>query len=374
MINSRDTLTLVAAIGRQASSNPVGQNTAGRNVGPVPYNYGQTYAPKTAVGMIEETHVFTPHLINQAKWGYARYNGPTFNPDQAPAYAASAMGICGLPGGQAQQTFPIVTFAGTDPPTNWGGTTANVTMAENYTALDNLQWTVGKHSFTFGGQVAWMLYNTFSATGGTTPITLAAASTETAGISKGSYTVASGTGMAYASFLIGQIDKGSFTDYSLHPEYGARFRAISPYVQDNWKVTPKLTLDLGLRWDYFPSVREVEQRCQLLRSHSTQPCDRLEWSPELYGQRRRHLQLLLAGQQLHEELWPARRRSLSARFQDRAPRQLRRHVYPRRRGGRECLDHGNTGLLGGSVFLVDQRSDHHAGASCRRFGRDSHPT
>jgi hypothetical protein len=257
LINSRDTLSLIAAIGRQASSNPVGQTTAGRNVGPVPFNYGQTYAPKTAVGIIEETHVFTEHLINQVKWGYARYNGPTFNPDQAPAYAATTMGLSGLPAGQAEQTFPIVTFAGTDPPTGWGGTTANITLAENYTALDNLQWTVGKHSFTFGGQIAWMLYNTFSATGGSTPITLAAAATETAGISKGSYTVASNTGLAYASFLIGQIDKGSFTDYSQHPEYGARFRAISPYVQDNWKVSSKLTFDLGLRWDYFPSVREA---------------------------------------------------------------------------------------------------------------------
>jgi len=123
--------------------------------------------------------------------------------------------------------------------------------------LDNVQWTVGKHSFTFGGQVAWLLYNTISATGGTTPITLANAVTETAGISAGSYTAASGTGNSYASFLIGQIDKGSFTDYSLHPEYGARFRAISPYVQDNWKLTSKLTLDLGLRYDYFPSVTEV---------------------------------------------------------------------------------------------------------------------
>jgi len=257
LINSRDTLSFIAAIGRQASSVPVGQTTSGRNVGPVPYNYGQAYAPKTAVGIIEETHVFTPHVINQAKWGYARYNGPTFNPNQAPAYAATAMGLSGLPAGQASETFPIVTFAGTNAPTNWGGTTANIVIAENYTAMDNLQWTVGKHSFTFGGQVAWMLYNTVSATGGTTPLTLANAVTETAGISKGSYTAASGTGNSYASFLIGQIDKGSFTDYSLHQGYGARFRAISPYVQDNWKISSKLTLDLGLRWDYFPSVREV---------------------------------------------------------------------------------------------------------------------
>jgi hypothetical protein len=260
-INSRDTLSMVAAIGRQASSNPVGQTTAGRNVGPVPYNYGQTYAPKTAVGVIEETHVFSPHLVNQLKWGYARYYGPTFNPNQAPAYAATKMGISGLPAGQAQQTFPIVTFAGTDAPTNWGGTAANVTTAENYTVLDNLQWTVGKHSFTFGGQTAWLLYNTIGDTGGTSPITLASAVTETAAINASSntkpvYAATSGTGLSYASFLLGQIDKGSFTDY-LQQEFGARFRAISPYIQDNWKVTQKLTLDLGLRYDYFPTVTEV---------------------------------------------------------------------------------------------------------------------
>jgi len=263
---SSDTVVFIFADGRQASSNPVGQTTSGRNVGPIPFNYGQTYAPKTAVGIIEETHIFTPHLINQIKWGYARYNGPTFNPDQAPAYAAEAttggMGLSNLPAGQAQQTFPIVAWgtAG-NPPTGWGGTTANVTLAENYTALDNLQWTVGKHNFTFGGQTAWMLYNTISATGGTTPLTLTNAVTETAGIastSTTSYTVAASTGMAYASFLIGQVDKGSLTDYSLHPGYGARFRAISPYIQDNWKVSSKLTLDLGLRGDYFPSVKEVK--------------------------------------------------------------------------------------------------------------------
>jgi hypothetical protein len=284
LVTSKDTLTLIAAIGRQASSNPVGQNTAGRNVGPVPFNYGQTYAPKTAVGIIEETHLFTPNLINQAKWGYARYNGPTFNPNQAPAYAATTMGIQGLPAGQAQQTFPIVPFSGTNAPTGWGGTIANVTIAENYTAMDNLQWTVGKHSITFGGQVAWMLYNTYSATGAgaTTPFVLAAAVTETAGFkTPGSYTVASGTGLAYASFLLGQIDttKGNnssgssftFTDYSAHPGYGARFRAISPYIQDNWKITPKLTLDLGLRYDYFPSVREVNDKASFFDPNLANP-------------------------------------------------------------------------------------------------------
>lgn len=255
VITSSDTLSVLGAVGRQASSVPVGQTTSGRNVGPVPYNYGQAYAPKTAVWEVEETHTFTPNLLNQLKWGYARYNGPTFNPADNPTYAASTMGLSGLPQGQAANMFPIVTFSGTNAPTNWNGATENRTVAANYTLLDNLQWNVGRHSITVGGQTAWMLYNVVNATGGSTPITLANAVTETAQLNN-AFKATSGTGLAYASFLIGEIDKGSFTQY-LQQEFGARFRAISPYVQDDWKVTPKLTLNLGLRYDFYPSVTDV---------------------------------------------------------------------------------------------------------------------
>jgi Carboxypeptidase regulatory-like domain len=255
VVSSKDTLTMLAAIGRQASRNPQSQTTAGRNVGPVPYNWGQTFAPKTAVGVIEETHIFTPNIVNQFKYGYARYNGPTFDADELPAYAASTMGIGNLPVGAAHDAFPITTFAGTNAPTNWAGNGPNVTIAENYTVLDNVQWVKANHTITIGGQIAWMLYNTVSATGGSTPLTLSNAVTETEGLNN-AFTAIANTGASYASFLIGQIDKPSFTTF-LHPVFGARFRAISPYIQDNWKVTNKLTLDLGVRYDFFPSVTEA---------------------------------------------------------------------------------------------------------------------
>jgi hypothetical protein len=275
-LTSKDTISAIGAVGRQASSVPVGQTTAGRNVGPVPYNWGQAYAPKTAVWILEETHVFTPNLINQLKWGYARYNGPTFTPDKGAKFAASALGIGGTPKGQATDNFPIVTFTGTNSPTGWGGTTENSTIAQNYSLLDNLQWNFGKHSLTFGGQIAWMLYNTASATNSTTPITLANANTETAqfadsNTSTSGFTMDNATGFSYASFLLGQIDKGSFTDYSLHPVYGARFRAISPWVQDDWKVNSKLTLNLGLRYDFFPTVREVNNIGSYFDPNATNP-------------------------------------------------------------------------------------------------------
>jgi hypothetical protein len=268
-MSQKDTFSAIAAIGRQASSVPVGQTTAGRNVGPVPYNYGQAYAPKTAVGIVEETHTFTPNIVNQIKYGYARYNGPTFDADQLPQYAATAMGISGLPPGPAQQAFPIVTFAGTNAPTGWAGAAPNVTLAENYTLLDNLQWVKGNHTLTIGGQVAWMQYNVINATGGTTPLTLAYAVTETARLNN-AFTAVSGTGLSYASYLIGQVDRASFTQY-LQQEFGARFRPISPYIQDNWKVNSKLTLDLGLRYDFYPSVTEVHDAMSYFDPNVTNP-------------------------------------------------------------------------------------------------------
>ncbi len=284
-INQKDTLSVLAAVGRQASSNPVGQTTAGRNVGPVPYNYGQTYAPKTAVGIIEETHIFSPNIVNQFKYGYARYNGPTFQPNNTPAYAASTQGITGLPAGQAAGAFPFVTFAGTNAPTNWSGATASVTIAENYTLLDNVQWNVGKHSFTFGGQIAWLLYQVVPDTGGSSPLTIANAVSETAGFnpsSNGSIAATANTGLSYASFLIGEIDKGSLTQ-NIVQEYGSRFRAISPYVQDNWKVSPKLTLDIGLRYDFFPSLREVHNNMSFFNPNLTNPATGLNGALQYTG-------------------------------------------------------------------------------------------
>ncbi len=255
VINSKNTLTLIGSFGRQASSVPVAQNTAGRNVGPIPYNYGQAYAPKTAVGVIEDTYVISPRLVNQVKYGYARYDGPTFNANQAPAYAAAAQGIGGLPGGQASASFPIVTFAGTNAPTNWGGTTANRVLAENYTLVDNVQYTLGRHSVTVGGQIAWLTYQNTPATTGITPLTLATAVTETAALNN-SFAATGNTGNSYASFLLGQIDSQKLTNYAVQ-EYGARERAISGYVQDNWKVGNRLTLDLGVRYDFFPPFHDV---------------------------------------------------------------------------------------------------------------------
>jgi hypothetical protein len=255
VISAKDVLTVIGAYGRQVSSSPVGSTSTTNNQGPQPYNYGQSYAPKTYVGVIQETHVFKPNLLNQFNYGFARYASLDYNVNETPKYAATTYGYTGAPAGQAAGAFPYVTFSGIDAPTSFAGYTAVWGIANSFELLDNLQWTLGKHSLTVGGMISWLQYANTPATGGSSPVNISNSVTETAGIQSNGSLISS-TGVAYASFLLGQADNVSFTQYAVATTY-ARFRPISPYVQDTWKVTGKLTLDFGVRYDFYPTYREA---------------------------------------------------------------------------------------------------------------------
>ena len=61
------------------------------------------------------------------------------------------------------------------------------------------------------------------------------------------------SGNAMASFLLG-APSGGQVDFNVFPIY--MWKYIAPWVQDDWKITRKLTLNLGLRWDFNRPLRE----------------------------------------------------------------------------------------------------------------------
>src|SRR5262249_15619829 len=147
--------------------------------------------------------------------------------------------------------------------TQWGnGASGNTStsVSETYSMIDNLEWIKGKHAMTFGFQYQWLENNASTADGPSTSVTLNWSTNDTASINGSSY---GSNGYTYASYMLGAVNS---TGVTLQPfsVLGARYRPFAPYFQDDYKVTSKLTLNLGLRWDYIPTYTEVLDRWSFL--------------------------------------------------------------------------------------------------------------
>jgi Carboxypeptidase regulatory-like domain/TonB dependent receptor len=260
---------------------------------PPPYVGGDLASIYPKVFDIQHTYTINSRLINQFKYGYTRFFQNIHSATQGvAAWGAPKLGITNLPAGQASEEFPGVTFATTPAysgvaastggpasvQTTWTGygnaVATQLTTPNNYTIVDNLQWLKGRHALTFGITIQWQEINNANPATFTGVLDLGYNANSTANFAAGSDSISTGTatapsGYSYASFLLGAV--GGTPSIGLQPvsEVGGRFRPVSPYFEDSFKVTSKLTLDLGLRWDYLPPYHEVKNRWTFLNPSMT---------------------------------------------------------------------------------------------------------
>jgi hypothetical protein len=196
--------------------------------------------------VVEDTHVFSPALVNTARVGFYKekytdgdplYGVTPFKGDQA----VKQLGIQGVnPKGYSAEGFPRMDITGYPSLTTQpGGERQN---DHDWGYADTATWSKGHHVFKFGGE-----YKPQSRFSGFIP--------------EGNYgsfqfngsltAVAVGSGYAYADFLLGL----PFTSTRLDPITNRTMRdsELGLFVQDSFKVNNRLTLDLGLRWDRFGS-------------------------------------------------------------------------------------------------------------------------
>jgi len=194
------------------------------------------------------THIFNPAVINEFRLGYNRINSQreqiNFDKtsEQLLNFTGGFPGIPAAPdnGGLPQLTFSDVSQIGS--PTFL----PSHEIQNSYSLQDNLTWVHGRHSFKFGTEVRFEEFTIFQPAAPRGTLDFGPIFTDNPS--------ALGTGgSGYASFLIGLSDGGSINN--LHNiDYHRPVYAF--YGQDDRKVTPKLTLNLGLRYEIFTTVKE----------------------------------------------------------------------------------------------------------------------
>ncbi len=111
-----------------------------------------------------------------------------------------------------------------------------------YTYRDNMTKILGKHAMTFGAYVVFAQKNEDNSPYTQGILTFDSSNTNVS------------TGNAYADLLMGNIAQYQQTNSEV--KYYNRYRIVEPYFQDDWRITKKLTLNLGLRVSLFGTYRE----------------------------------------------------------------------------------------------------------------------
>jgi hypothetical protein len=237
---------------------------------PLPYAESRDEQEGFPTAQIGETHTFTPTLLNQFQFGFDRLGIPLTNYTMGGDYATKA-GLTGLPPGQAADAFPRVNWSGVNAPSMWGGNGAEAfnEFDDNYALTDNVEWVHGAHDVQFGTQLMYEK-DTYDAPDlGSYPASFNFSNSETAGfLSSGALNATSGN--SYASYLLGELD-GASIGYDASADTGTIDKRYGFYVQDNWKATRRLTLNLGLRYDVFTPFVEMYNRFSFLNPALANP-------------------------------------------------------------------------------------------------------
>lgn len=192
--------------------------------------------------------VIRPTLFNHTTIAYESMDHPNhaLNADQN---WTGYLGLSGIPYDYAPP--PLVHFNGSVPFSQIGNALYRPNDRPHwYQLLDDVTWIKGKHQVKAGFDFRHFVY---SRIGGNN----AAGTWNFDDVGTGGYdakgNVLSATGDSFASFLLGQVNDASFRIDS-HPVFLADY--IGPWAQDQWTITPRLTLTAGLRWDYQTSMTE----------------------------------------------------------------------------------------------------------------------
>lgn len=205
-----------------------------------------------------DTHTFSPTLLNEFRFGFTRF-GLNGAPLDFGTNLANKVGLPGVNISDITSAFTQIVFSPTDiQPLGANSNQPFIGYYNTYQWIDNVTRIMGAHSLKAGFSYTARQRNQFNVNTPTGRFTFQPQLTSNcAGIASGC-SVNSNTGFSVASFLLGYASSIS-RDYR-QGITGERKHEIGVFLQDDYKVSSRLTLNLGLRWDFLSPYTEIYNR------------------------------------------------------------------------------------------------------------------
>lgn len=198
--------------------------------------------------VISHIHLFGSNKVNELRLGYNRVRGGIFQQDQSTDLSTQ-LGIIGTSRSVLDYGLTRIIPSGYDTVGD-GGNLPQDRKDNTYQVSDSLAWNIGTHSMKFGGDFRRFQLN------------LLFDSNARGSMNFDPFYTTSGPGgtggNAIAELLLGIPDNSavsrSFAGAAGNTVTGFRTYSMNYFAQDDWRVRPNLTLNLGLRWEYNSPV------------------------------------------------------------------------------------------------------------------------
>jgi hypothetical protein len=237
---------------------------------PAPISQGRNIIDRTPTYRVNIDRTVTPTLLVHLGAGVVHYWHVDSAPDGTLNYdAVGKLGISGAsktPGG-----FPNISgLLGASQggmASNIGASNGSLYHNDKPTTVLSATWVKGNHTYKTGGEWQEDIWTSESKAGAVGTWVFAANQTAQPYLQTTSVGGLS-DGFPYASFLLGGTNSDSISNYQ---DAQWRKHNLGFFVQDTWKVTRKLTLDYGIRWDYQTTYHEIYNRDSRFTPNTANP-------------------------------------------------------------------------------------------------------
>ncbi|MGD0161028.1 MAG: TonB-dependent receptor [Candidatus Sulfotelmatobacter sp.] len=205
------------------------------------------YSDNIAEGLAaSELHTFSNTLINEFRFGFNHLNSHRFNLNYN-VNVSQQLNFPGVPFGPDLGGLPSISFSDGTAGIGASGYQPAIEKQHSYVFTDNLSWTHGRHAAKVGAELRFEQFTIYEPASPRGNMSFGSDFTDNP--------AAPGSGgEAIATFLLGIPDGGEITSLN-NIIYNRQIYAV--YGLDDFKVTPRFTLNLGLRYELFTTIKEA---------------------------------------------------------------------------------------------------------------------